>query len=675
MNEFLKRIRERIAGVSGAASTFFRANRVVLLSGVTVLSILLIVWARLGFTFEIGRFFAAEPIPSGYVEIRSAAPGGGVYEFDSQKPGCFGTVFCPNQPPKCNRLGSLAYAVRTGGAKYDTEHNLLFSENPAHVDDYTKWSWATVPTTEADWCNRTDGFLDAWFREHRASPPASGATFWGHIARCIDGTRGYTALTCAKVVGATATATATVTPTSTATATPDVNAPAAGTIAGFCAGGATPSITLRWSKLPPPGSQPIDSNGMNKRVDGVTTQMAELIPVDKGAYWEYVDTRVSPDKMYEYWAKYRPDTRTTNSYIVTTNAASCGGAQTPTVTPTTTVTATPTLSATPAISPGAGNNAQFISQNVPTTMTPGSTAQVSLTFRNSGTTLWNKIGSPGDYGYAFRIKSQNPPDNTMWGIGFVPIPTAPIQPGQDAVFAFSITAPTQPGSYNFQWQMNEGLVGWFGQPSTNVAIQVGAASPAPSSVGLSVSGRNTSTGSAEGSSVSATGGQQVEVIARLSNAATTTGIVRNAVVRAVLPAGISYVPGSTSVNGAPSSVDSIAAGGLEVGALGPGQTATVRFRGSVNGASFPVGQSQVSVNVQATAEGVGAQTGQVAVVVNRAGGQVGTVQTGPGDAVLAALLVSAIITLLYVSYTRSATFKRREVESITGSRDPMDFRS
>ncbi|MCC6405432.1 MAG: hypothetical protein IT405_03540 [Candidatus Yanofskybacteria bacterium] len=672
MNELFQRIRDRVASGANAMGAFYRANRGVMLGGITVFSILLIVWARLGFTFEIGRFFAAEPIPAGYVQIWSPAPGGGVYEFDSQKQGCFGTVFCPNQPPKCNRLGSLAYAVRIGGAKYDTEHNLLFSENPAHVDDYTKWSWATVPTTEADWCNRTDGFADSWFQTHRASPPASGATFWGHIARCIDGSRGYTALTCSKIIGAT---TGTPTPSASPTGTPDVNAPAAGTIAGFCTGVTVPRITLRWSKLAPPGSQPIDSNGMNKRVDGVTTQMQELVPVDRGAYWEYVDTLVQAGKTYEYWAKYRPDTRTTNSYIVTTSAANCGGA-TATPTATVTATATPTATVTATATPiGTGNNAQFISQNVPTTMSPGATAQVTVTFRNTGTKAWDKIGSPGDYGNAYRIKSQNPTDNTTWGIGFVPIPTAPIQPGQDAAFVFSITAPTQLGTYNFQWQMNQGLVGWFGQASTNVAIQVAATSPIPGDIGFTVSGRNASTGSAEAATVSVAGNQQVEVITRVSSAPGNTGIVRNAVVRAALPSGLAYVAGSTSVNGTPSSVDSITTGGLEVGALGPGQEAVMRFRASVQSASFPAGQSQATISVQATADGIGARTGQLTILVNRATGQVGTVQTGPGDAVLAALLVSAIITLLYVSYTHSASFKRREVETITSGRDPMDFRS
>lgn len=125
-------------------------------------------------------------------------------------------------------------------------------------------------------------------------------------------------------------------------------------------------------------------------------------------------------------------------------------------------------------------SAQFVSQVVPTTMVAGQTYNASLVFRNNGSVPWLKIGSPGDYGYAYRIKSQNPTDNTIWGINFVPIPRTPIAPGETVTLNFTVTAPSVPGTYNFQWQMNQGLVGWFGDPTPNIAIQVTAGtSPTP----------------------------------------------------------------------------------------------------------------------------------------------------------------------------------------------------
>lgn len=118
------------------------------------------------------------------------------------------------------------------------------------------------------------------------------------------------------------------------------------------------------------------------------------------------------------------------------------------------------------------NGASFINQNVPATMVAGEQYNVSLTFKNSGTKIWDKIGTPGNYGQSYRIKSQNPPDNLNWGINYVPIPSAPIRSGENATFSLRITAPTVPGTYNFQWRMNQGLVGWFGESSPNIRVQV-----------------------------------------------------------------------------------------------------------------------------------------------------------------------------------------------------------
>lgn len=170
------------------------------------------------------------------------------------------------------------------------------------------------------------------------------------------------------------------------------------------------------------------------------------------------------------------------------------------------------------------------------------------------------------------------------------------------------------------------------------------------------------------------GSQQVEVIVRTHNAQSTT--LNNAVVRATLPAGLTYVAGSTSVGGAPTSIDAITTGGLSLGAIGPQQDLAIVFRATVVGSQFPIGTTQVQVGVSISADNATQNSGALAVVVNRpVAGQPGAVQTGPGDAVFAALLVSAIITLLYVSYTHTSAFKRREVETITRERDPMDFRS
>lgn len=190
-----------------------------------------------------------------------------------------------------------------------------------------------------------------------------------------------------------------------------------------------------------------------------------------------------------------------------------------------------------------------------------------------------------------------------------------------------------------------------------------------------IGGVNASTGGAESSIVQAHGGQQLEVLLHVRNAQ-PGGAFNNVVTRASLPPGLVYVSNSTAVNGVPAGVDSVATSGLALGTLGPQQEAVVTFRVNVVTAQFVVGTTQVTISAVADATDSPERSGSLAVVVMRAAsGRTGTVNTGPGDAVVVALLISSIMTLLYVTYTHTAAFKKREVDTIIHGRDPMDFRS
>jgi uncharacterized repeat protein (TIGR01451 family) len=190
---------------------------------------------------------------------------------------------------------------------------------------------------------------------------------------------------------------------------------------------------------------------------------------------------------------------------------------------------------------------------------------------------------------------------------------------------------------------------------------------------ISVNGRNVTAASALSTVVQAQGGQQVEGVVVVRNTQAVT--LNNVVLRVALPNGLTYVAGSTSVAGTPTAIDSITTGGLSIGSIAAQKDVSVAFRMLVVGASFVVGTTQVAVPVSATADAVAQQNASFAVVVSRVASAPGTVQTGPGDAVLAAFLMSAIMTLLYVSYTHTSAYKRKEIQAITHSRDPMDFRS
>jgi len=111
-----------------------------------------------------------------------------------------------------------------------------------------------------------------------------------------------------------------------------------------------------------------------------------------------------------------------------------------------------------------------VSISAPSTMAPGSTAYVTVTIRNSGTTTWYPgVANP------YRLGSQNPQDNTTWGVGRVELGST-VAPGGNAVFGFTITAPSTPGTYAFGWAMlREGMY-WFGG---NISSSITVAVPPP----------------------------------------------------------------------------------------------------------------------------------------------------------------------------------------------------
>jgi phosphatidylserine/phosphatidylglycerophosphate/cardiolipin synthase-like enzyme len=114
-----------------------------------------------------------------------------------------------------------------------------------------------------------------------------------------------------------------------------------------------------------------------------------------------------------------------------------------------------------------GNGAQFVSQaGIPSTMQPGQRATVSITMKNTGTTTWTR-----DAGY--KLGSQNPENNTVWGINRVELGQERVVTGQTIVLNITLTAPSTPGVYNFQWQMLRENVEWFGDATPNVEITVG----------------------------------------------------------------------------------------------------------------------------------------------------------------------------------------------------------
>lgn len=131
--------------------------------------------------------------------------------------------------------------------------------------------------------------------------------------------------------------------------------------------------------------------------------------------------------------------------------------------------------------PPPADDAMFVSQSVPSYMTAGQTYNVSVTMQNTGTSTWAAGGS-------YQLASQKPAGNATWspspdgsqGKRNSVSPTVIVATNSQVTFAFTTTAPTTPGTYQFQWQMakvGSGSYQYFGEQTDDVAVTVVAAVP------------------------------------------------------------------------------------------------------------------------------------------------------------------------------------------------------
>ena len=123
------------------------------------------------------------------------------------------------------------------------------------------------------------------------------------------------------------------------------------------------------------------------------------------------------------------------------------------------------------------DDSAFVSQTITNRMAPGETYDAQIIFRNTGNTTWPAASIDPD-AVAFNLGSQNPDDNLTWGFARIELTNA-VAPGQNAVINFTLTAPTNTGTYDFQWRMVHEDVAWFGATTENVVIQVGTVLPPP----------------------------------------------------------------------------------------------------------------------------------------------------------------------------------------------------
>jgi hypothetical protein len=107
-------------------------------------------------------------------------------------------------------------------------------------------------------------------------------------------------------------------------------------------------------------------------------------------------------------------------------------------------------------------------------MIGGQTYAVSVTLKNTGNTTWTNTRGPGTPS-AYSLGAQNPRDNMSWGVAPYPNRVAvngSVAPGATTTFTFNVVAPMTADTFDFQWQMVDDWVAWFGDLTPNVKVTV-----------------------------------------------------------------------------------------------------------------------------------------------------------------------------------------------------------
>ena len=142
----------------------------------------------------------------------------------------------------------------------------------------------------------------------------------------------------------------------------------------------------------------------------------------------------------------------------------------------------------------------------------------------------------------------------------------------------------------------------------------------------------------------------------------STANLYNVIVRDILPAGLNYINNSTGLNNV-IIANGITGNGINIGTLTPGQEATVRMFVTVNPASgFTSDTTYLTNTVQVYADNTSTAVSSMSVsVVKGALSQVSQVQAGPGETLFISLLTSAFVSMLYMAYATSESYKRKSL--------------
>ncbi len=178
-------------------------------------------------------------------------------------------------------------------------------------------------------------------------------------------------------------------------------------------------------------------------------------------------------------------------------------------------------------------------------------------------------------------------------------------------------------------------------------------------------GKNITQGeNVEKTSLTVSPSDTLEFVIRIRSLYSST--LYNVTVVDALPSGLSYINRTTGINGTLTS-DSITGSGLNVGSLSPNQEIVVKFNALVNSAGyFSSGTTSVTNTIGISADNTSTVTARlpISIVNGKVAGvsiaKVAGVATGTAGSLALSLFLSGIVTTLYMGYTKTGLFKKRD---------------
>ncbi len=113
------------------------------------------------------------------------------------------------------------------------------------------------------------------------------------------------------------------------------------------------------------------------------------------------------------------------------------------------------------------NQAEIVFQRVQSSMKAKNQYEVTVVVKNTGTSMWSAD--------SVSLVSQSPAKNLDWFINNIEMQNNDmVLPGGMKSFTFKVVAPQKPGIYNFQWQLYDKKIGFFGPKTPLEQIRVTA---------------------------------------------------------------------------------------------------------------------------------------------------------------------------------------------------------